>query len=61
MILSSLESVDYVVIFNEDTPYQLIKAISPNILVKGGDYLGKKVIGADIANELRYIGRQKYI
>ena len=55
LILSSLESVDYVVIFNEDTPYHLIKAISPNILVKGGDYLGKKVVGEDIVEEVKIV------
>lgn len=37
-ILSSLSSVDYVVIFEEETPYELIRLISPDILVKGGDY-----------------------
>ena len=55
IILSSLKSVDYVVIFDEDTPYNLIKAIKPHILVKGGDYKGKRVVGDDIANELKYI------
>jgi D-beta-D-heptose 7-phosphate kinase / D-beta-D-heptose 1-phosphate adenosyltransferase len=54
-IMSSLEVVDYVVIFDEDTPYELIKAIKPHILVKGGDYKGKKVIGQDIADELRLV------
>jgi len=42
-ILAALEAVDYVVIFDEDTPYNLIKAIKPHILVKGGDYEGKDV------------------
>ena len=51
-ILAALEAVDYVVIFDEDTPYNLIKLIKPNILVKGSDYKGKKVIGEDIAEEL---------
>ena len=55
IILSSLKSVDYVVIFDEDTPYNLIKAITPHIIVKGGDYEGKKVVGEDIANELKYV------
>ena len=54
-ILASLESVDYVVIFEEQTPYKLIKIIQPHILVKGGDYEGKEVIGQDIANELRLV------
>jgi len=37
-VISSLKSVDEVVIFGEDTPYELIKALKPNVLVKGGDY-----------------------
>lgn len=54
-ILASLEAVDYVVKFNDDTPYTLIKAVQPHILVKGGDYEGKEVIGQDIADELRLV------
>jgi len=54
-ILAALESVDYVVIFNEETPYDLIKLISPNVLVKGADYEGEYVIGQDIADELELI------
>jgi len=54
-ILASLESVDYVVIFNEDTPYNLINSIKPNILVKGGDYKNKDVVGQEIADELRFV------
>lgn len=54
-ILASLEAVDYVVKFYEDTPYELIKAITPHILVKGGDYAGKDVVGQDIAEELRLV------
>ncbi len=47
--------VDYVVIFDEDTPYELIKAIKPHILVKGADYKGKEVVGQDIADELKLV------
>lgn len=47
-ILANLKPVDYVVIFDEDTPYMLIKEIIPDILVKGGDYEGKNVVGSDI-------------
>jgi len=54
-ILAALEVVDYVVIFDEDTPYKLIKAIKPHTLVKGGDYKGKEVIGQDIADELKLV------
>ncbi|WPE17680.1 D-glycero-beta-D-manno-heptose-7-phosphate kinase [Candidatus Thioglobus autotrophicus] len=54
-ILAALEAVDYVVVFNEDTPYDLIKAIKPHVLVKGGDYEGKQVIGQDVADELKLV------
>jgi len=54
-ILASLEVVDYVVIFNEDTPLDLIKLIKPDVLVKGGDYEGKAVVGQDIAKELKLV------
>jgi D-beta-D-heptose 7-phosphate kinase/D-beta-D-heptose 1-phosphate adenosyltransferase len=54
-ILAALEAVDYVVIFDEDTPYNLIKAVKPHVLVKGGDYEGKDVVGQDIANELKLV------
>jgi len=54
-ILASLEAVDYVVKFYDDTPYELIKAVQPHILVKGGDYAGKDVVGQDIADELRLV------
>ena len=37
-MLSALEDVDFVVPFDEDTPYELIKRVRPDILVKGGDY-----------------------
>ena len=47
-ILSALGFVDYVVIFDEDTPYELIKQIQPDVLVKGGDYKPEEVVGRDI-------------
>lgn len=53
--MAALEAVDYVVVFDEDTPYDLIKAIKPHTLVKGGDYEGKQVIGQDIADELKLV------
>ena len=54
-ILAGLEAVDFVVIFEEDTPYELIKALQPDILVKGGGYAGKEVVGSDIAKEVRLV------
>ena len=47
-ILSALSFVDYVVLFKEDTPYELIKKIQPDVLVKGGDYKPDEVVGKDI-------------
>lgn len=47
-ILSALEPVDYVVLFDQDTPLELIKKIKPDILVKGSDYTVKKVVGHDV-------------
>lgn len=54
-LIGALESIDFVVPFTEDTPYELIKLIEPNILVKGADYEGKKVVGSDIADEVQLI------
>ena len=54
-ILAALEAVDYVVIFDDDTPYDLINAIKPHTLVKGGDYEDQDVVGQDIAQELKLI------
>jgi D-beta-D-heptose 7-phosphate kinase / D-beta-D-heptose 1-phosphate adenosyltransferase len=54
-ILAALEVVDYVVLFNEDTPLNLIKLIKPDVLVKGGDYEGIEVVGQDIAKELKIV------
>ena len=55
LILAALEAVDYVVIFDDDTPHDLIKKIKPDVLVKGGDYKGKKVSGANFSKELKLI------
>lgn len=47
-VLSALFSVSYIVIFEEDTPYKLIKHIKPDILVKGGDWRPDEIVGSDI-------------
>lgn len=47
-ILASLKNVDAVIVFDEETPLELIKHISPNILVKGGDYQIKDIVGANV-------------
>jgi len=54
-ILAALESVDYVVKFTDDTPLSLIEIVKPDVLVKGGDYEGKKVVGSEIAGELKLV------
>jgi len=54
-ILAALESVDYVVKFGDDTPYELIKMLRPDVLVKGGDYEGKAVVGTEFAGELKLV------
>ena len=54
-LLAALEAVDFVVPFGEDTPYNLIKMIEPDVLVKGGDYEGKEVIGTEFAGELKLV------
>ncbi len=47
-VLSALKPVDYVVYFNEDTPLNLVKAIKPDVLAKGGDYNIDSIVGADV-------------
>ena len=47
-VLAALNCVDYVVIFEEDTPLELIRALQPEILVKGGDYAPEEVVGREI-------------
>ena len=51
IVLAALEAVDYVVMFSEDTPYELIKAIKPDVLAKGGDWKPKDIVGNDIAKK----------
>lgn len=47
-VLAALSCVDYVTLFNEETPYKLIQAVKPDILIKGADWKGKEVVGSDI-------------
>ena len=54
-LLAALEAVDFVVPFEDDTPYELIKMIKPDTLVKGGDYKGKEVVGAQFSGELKLV------
>ena len=47
-IISQLKPVDYVTIFDEETPYEVIKKLIPDVLVKGADWSKDKIVGADI-------------
>jgi D-beta-D-heptose 7-phosphate kinase/D-beta-D-heptose 1-phosphate adenosyltransferase len=47
-VLAALEMVDYVTIFGQDTPYELIRATRPDVLVKGGDWTVDRIVGADL-------------
>ena len=47
-MLAALEAVDLVVVFEEDTPLELIRRVRPEVLVKGGDYTRDRVVGRDI-------------
>ena len=49
-MLNSCKYVDEIHIFDEDTPYSLIKKVKPDIIVKGGDYKKEEVVGADISD-----------
>ncbi|MGB5964440.1 MAG: D-glycero-beta-D-manno-heptose-7-phosphate kinase [Sulfurimonadaceae bacterium] len=54
-ILAALDAVDYVVKFSDDTPHDLIKMIAPDVLVKGGDYEGKAVVGTEFSKVLKLV------
>lgn len=51
-ILSSLEDVDYIVLFDEDTPYRVIKTLAPDYLVKGGDWKLSEIIGREFVKKV---------
>ncbi|MGB4968107.1 MAG: adenylyltransferase/cytidyltransferase family protein, partial [Saprospiraceae bacterium] len=48
IVLAGLESVDAIVVFYEETPFELISKILPNVLVKGGDWKVEQIIGSDV-------------
>ncbi len=52
LVLAALESVDAVSVFEEDTPYNLIKLIQPDVLVKGGDYKLTEIVGREFAKKV---------
>ena len=52
LLLSALSMVDYVAVFNEDTPYELLQKLKPDILVKGGDYAPHQIVGRDLVKKV---------
>ena len=52
LVLAALESVSAVCVFEEDTPYNLIKAVRPDVLVKGGDYKKSEIVGSEFAGKV---------
>lgn len=47
-VLAGLEAIDAVVVFDEDTPLELVRALQPDVIVKGGDYAPDTIVGADV-------------
>jgi len=52
-VVASLHMVDFVTMFGEDTPYELIKLLKPDVLVKGGDWKREEIVGSDIVFDTR--------
>jgi len=52
-LLSSLDFIDYIIIFTEDTPYNILSVLKPNIIVKGGDYKPDSIIGKEFVDEIK--------
>ena len=59
IILAALEYVDYIIYFDEDTPYELINKVKPDFLIKGSDYKPEDIVGFDILK--KYDGKVKTI
>ncbi len=59
-MLSAFESVDFVTVFHEPTPHELLQRIKPDLLVKGGDYAPEAVVGREIVEayggQVRVVG-----
>ena len=50
-VVAALEMVDYVTLFDEDTPYEIIRRLRPDVLVKGGDWRKEDIVGSDLVPE----------
>ena len=48
LVLASMEFIDFVIVFEEDTPLEMIEAIQPDVLIKGGDYKLNEIVGHDV-------------
>lgn len=51
-VLSALQAIDYIIIFSKNTPYEVLKQIKPDILVKGADYKVKDIIGREFVKKV---------
>ncbi len=51
-LLSAIDVIDYVIIFSEQTPYNVLKKIEPDVLVKGGDYKIEDIIGREFVKKV---------
>lgn len=51
-VLSALQAIDYIIIFSQNTPYEVLKQIKPDILVKGADYKIKDIIGREFVKKV---------
>lgn len=51
-LLAGFEVIDYVTIFNEDTPQRLIEMVKPDVLVKGGDWKSSQIVGREVAKKI---------
>ena len=54
-VLAAFSMVDFVVLFSEETPYELIKDVRPDVLVKGADWKAEDIVGNDIVSDVRTI------
>ncbi|MCR5050873.1 MAG: bifunctional D-glycero-beta-D-manno-heptose-7-phosphate kinase/D-glycero-beta-D-manno-heptose 1-phosphate adenylyltransferase HldE [Paludibacteraceae bacterium] len=54
-VLQGLSSVDYIVVFDEDTPYEILSVIRPDVLVKGGDYKVEDIVGREFAGVVKVL------
>ncbi len=59
IVVAGLESVDWVVIFDDDTPIKLIELVKPDVLIKGADWKDKGIVGGDFVKS--YGGRVEFV